>query len=513
MLLMTSLSCALLMGSVPDRPNILFIYSDDHSAAAVGAYGSQINETPHLDRLASEGIVFDNAFCTNGICAPARAVVLTGLHSHLNGVRDNGGRLDQTKPTFPRLLNEAGYNTAIIGKWHLKDDPVGFDHWEVLPGQGHYYAPDFLTPEGKVREAGYVTDLTVDKSIAWLDEDWDREKPFLLMCQNKAPHRGWMPGPDHLTKYDGEEIAEPSTLFDDWTGRSEAASQQEMTIDRHMYEYYDLKVPPLDEDQQLQGPDRWMDNILGRMSPEQRAAWDAAYGPRNQAYRDSDPKGDDLHRWKYQRYIKDYLRCIASVDDNVGRLLQWLDENDLAENTIVVYTSDQGFFLGEHGWYDKRFMYEPSLRSPFIVRWPGMVKPGSRDDHLVQNLDVAQTFLDIAGVPAPAAMQGRSMVPLLKGEDPEGWRDAIYYEYFEKGIHAVQPHYGVRTDRYKLMYFPELDAWELYDLKTDPDEVDNLAGLSDYEPVQARLREELDRLRLHYLVPEALASGEDHSSR
>ncbi|MBG79414.1 MAG: sulfatase [Phycisphaerae bacterium] len=508
MFLMTMVLTVMAFGQEPQRPNILLIYSDDHSAAAVGAYGSRINETPHLDRLASEGMVFENAFCTNGICAPARAVVLTGLHSHLNGVRDNGGRLDQSKETFPRLLQAAGYNTAIIGKWHLKDDPVGFDHWEVLPGQGHYYAPDFLTPEGKVREPGYVTDLTVDKSIKWLDEDWDRDKPFLLMSQNKAPHRGWMPGPDHLTRYDGTLIPEPSTLFDDWEGRSRAALEQEMTIDRHMYEYYDLKVPPLDPDAERQGPDRWMDNILARLSPEQRAAWEAAYGPRNEAYREAELSGDDLHRWKYQRYIKDYLRCIASVDDNVGRLMQWLEDNDQVDNTIVIYTSDQGFFLGEHGWYDKRFMYEPALRSPFIVRWPGTVKPGSRDSHLVQNLDVAQTFLEAAGVSAPESMQGASLVPLLKGEAPEDWRESIYYEYFEKGIHAVQPHYGVRTDRWKLMYFPELDAWELYDLQHDPDEVENLAGGVEYREIESRLRAELDRLRLHYLVPEAMPADE-----
>ena len=508
MLLVKALLIVMSMGQVPERPNILFIYSDDHSAAAVGAYGSQINETPNLDRLAAEGMVFDNAFCTNGICAPARAVILTGLHSHLNGVRDNGGRLDQSKPTFPRLLKDAGYNTAIIGKWHLKDNPVGFDHWEVLPGQGNYYSPDFLTPDGKVREPGYVTDLTTDKSIQWLEDDWDRKKPFLLMCQNKAPHRGWMPGPDHLTKYDGEVIAEPATLFDDWSGRSRAASEQEMTIDRHMYEYYDLKVPPADSEAELKGPDKWMDRLLDRMSPEQRAAWDAAYGPRNEVYRETNPDGDDLHRWKYQRYIKDYLRCIASVDDSVGRMLQWLDDNGLAENTIVVYTSDQGFFLGEHGWYDKRFMYEPALRSPFIVRWPGMVESGTRDGHLVQNLDVAQTFLEIAGVPAPGEMQGRSMLPLFKGESPDDWRDSLYYEYFEKGIHAVQPHYGVRTERFKLMYFPELDAWELYDLQVDPDEINNIAGDAKYEAIEFKMREELDRLRLHYLVPEAMPAAE-----
>ena len=486
------------------RPNILLIYSDDHSAEAVGAYGSRINETPHLDSLASEGMVFENAFCTNGICAPARAVVLTGVHSHLNGVRDNGGRLDQERITFPRLLQADGYNTALIGKWHLKDNPVGFDHWEVLPGQGHYYSPDFVTEEGTVREEGYVTDLTVDKSIDWLANQWDRDKPFLLMCQNKAPHRGWMPGPDHLTRYDGTVVPEPATLFDDWAGRSQAAANQEMTIDRHLYEYYDLKVPPLDRSVELVGPDRWMDGILARMTPSQRKAWDEAYGPRNKAFRQSDPDGDDLHRWKYQRYIKDYLRCIASVDDNAGRLVDWLEENGLAENTIVVYTSDQGFFLGEHGWYDKRFMYEPSLRSPLIVRWPGVIEPGSRNSHLVQNLDLAPTFLAMAGVDTPSEMQGSSLVPLMQGQSPDDWRESIYYEYFEKGIHAVEPHYGVRTDRFKLIHFPALDEWELFDLEQDPDEVINLSGDPDHAAKEAELRTELERLRIHYKVPEAV---------
>ena len=486
------------------RPNILLIYSDDHSAEAVGVYGSRINETPHLDRIASEGMVFDNAFCTNGICAPARAVVLTGVHSHLNGVRDNGGRLDQSRMTFPRLLQSSGYNTALIGKWHLKDNPVGFDHWEILPGQGHYYAPDFVSEQGVVRESGYVTDLTVDKSIQWLAHQWDREKPFLLMCQNKAPHRGWMPGPAHLKLYEDVDIPEPETLFDDWSGRSDASLQQEMTIERHLYEYYDLKVPPVDESVELNGPDRWMDGILNRMTQSQREAWNEAYGPRNDSFRDSNLKGRDLHRWKYQRYIKDYLRCIASVDDNTGRLMRWLEENDLVDDTIVIYTSDQGFFLGEHGWYDKRFMYEPSLRCPLIVRWPGMTAPGSRNTNLVQNLDLAPTFLEMAGLTPPQEMQGRSLVPLLKGESPDRWRASIYYEYFEKGIHAVQPHYGVRTNQFKLIHFPEIDQWELYDLFEDPDEIHNLADQEQYADVKLELMSELNRLRHHYMVPEVV---------
>ncbi|MEE2719135.1 MAG: sulfatase [Planctomycetota bacterium] len=484
------------------RPNILFIYTDDHSAAAVGCYGSRINETPHLDRIAREGMRFDNAFCTNGICAPCRAVVLTGTHSHVNGLMDNGDVFDGSQPTFPRLLRDGGYHTALVGKWHLKSDPTGFDHWAVLPGQGHYYNPDFITPEGTVRDEGYVTDLVTDRSIDWLEQDWDREKPFLLMCQHKAPHRSWMPGPDHLDLYDGVEIPEPPTLFDDYATRASPAREQEMEIDRHMYIHYDLKVVPTEEEAaNLRGADRWIRGMRERMTPGQLAAWDAAFADRNEAFRAAKLEGRDLVRWKYQRYIKNYLRCIASVDDNVGRLLAWLDEQGLADDTIVVYSSDQGFFLGEHGWYDKRFMYEPSLRTPLLVRWPGTVPAGGSEDALVQNLDLAQTFLEVAGVEAPDRMQGASLVPLLSGPTPDSWRDSIYYEYFEQGIHNVHPHRGVRTDRWKLIEYPGTGEWELFDLQEDPDEVRNLAGEPQHESTRRRLEDELRRLQVVYGVP------------
>ncbi len=485
----------------PQRPNIVFIFSDDHSAAAISAYGSRINHTPNLDRLAAEGMLFENTFCTNSICAPSRAVILTGKHSHLNSVPTNAERFDGAQTTFPKLLQAADYQTAMIGKWHLKSDPTGFDFWRVLPGQGQYYSPEFLTPEGRKKYEGYVTDLTTDFGLEWLEEGRDETKPFCLMLQHKAPHRSWMPGPDHLELYDGEWIPEPDTLFDDYSTRGRAAREQEMTIARHMYLHYDLQVPPTEvEATDLKGPNRSYKPLLGRMTPEQRSAWDAAYEPRNAAFREANPVGNDLVRWKYQRYIKNYLRCIQSVDDNVGRVLDYLEENGLAENTIVIYSSDQGFYLGEHGWYDKRFMYEPSLRMPFIARWPGVTKPGSRDTHLVQNLDFAETFLDIAGAQAPDEMQGESIVPLLRGEDPEGWRDSIYYEYFEVGIHAVEPHYGVRTDRHKLMHFHRIDEWELYDIETDPDEVHNLYGQPGMEALTAELEAELARLREHYQV-------------
>lgn len=487
-----------------ERPNIIFIFTDDHAPNAVGAYGSrlaQLNPTPNIDRLADEGMLFRSAFVTNSICAPSRAVILTGLHSHLNGVLTNAERFDSSKVTFPMLLRAAGYQTAIVGKWHLKSDPVGFDHWQVLPGQGQYYNPDFITPGGRVREEGYVTDLITDNLLNWLEEGRDVERPFMLMFQHKAPHRQWQPGPDHLLTYDDVEIPEPETLFDDYAGRTSAAQVQEMEIDRHMTLAYDLKLwPPLDPDERLI---RAVENFRERLTPQQLADWDAAYGPGNETFHANPLTGDDLVRWKYQRYMKDYLRVIRSVDDNIGRLLDYLDESGLADNTVVIYNSDQGFYLGEHGWYDKRWMYEESFGAPLVVRWPGVVEPGSENDDLVQNLDFAQTFLDMAGVTAPEHMQGRSIVPLLRGERPADWRDAIYYQYYEfPGVHAVQRHYGVRTDRYKLIHYYLIDEWELFDLQTDPDELASVYDDPDYAEVRAELEERLAELREQYAVPE-----------
>ncbi|MCB9904388.1 MAG: sulfatase [Planctomycetes bacterium] len=480
------------------RPNILFIFSDDHSTAAISAYGSRINRTPNIDRLAREGMVFDRMLVTNSICAPSRAVILTGKHSAANGVRDNGDLFDGGQENVAKLLQRAGYATAMIGKWHLKTDPTGFDHWEVLPGQGQYYRPDFVTAEGEHRREGYVTDVTTDLAIEWLDSGRDEDKPFFLMCQHKAPHRSWLPGPDHLNDYDGVTIPEPATLFDDYATRTDAARMQEMEIDRHMWTYYDLQVPPLDPDAKLDGPDQWAAGSLDRMTAEQRAAFDAAFADENAAFREAGLEGRELVSWKYQRYIKNYLRCVAGVDDSVGRLLDYLDANGLAENTIVIYSSDQGFFLGEHGWYDKRWMYEPSLRMPFIVRWLGVTQPGSRSAALAQNVDFAPTFLEAAGAEASPEMQGRSLAPLLRGETPADWRDEAYYEYFEVGIHAVQPHRGVRTDRYKLIHVHPLDQWELYDLETDPDELHNRYDDEELADVQADLKARLERLRAQY---------------
>ena len=483
-----------------ERPNIIFVFSDDHAAQAIGAYGSRINETPNIDRLAREGMIFRNVFATNAICGPSRAVIQTGKHSHLNGFIDHASRFDSSQLTFPKLLRQAGYQTAIIGKWHLVSEPVGFDHWDILPGQGDYYNPDFLTPAGRTQESGYVTDVITDKVLGWLDHGRDPERPFMLMYQHKAPHRSWMPGPEHLTLYDGATLPEPATLFDDYAGRNQGASTAEMRIADHLHPSYDLKLPFLEQADRLDPAAR---RNYERMTGEQRAAWDAVYGPRNEAFRRANLQGEELVRWKYQRYVKDYLRTVASIDDNLGRLLDYLDESGLAENTVVIYSSDQGFFLGEHGWFDKRWMYEESMRMPFLVRWPGVVDPGSENTDLVQNLDFAETFLEIAGVSVPAEMQGRSIVPLLQGRPPPDWRQSIYYHYYEfPGEHAVPRHYGVRTARHKLVHYYQTGEWELFDLERDPDELRSVHGDPAYAGVQQELDRELRRLRVQYAIPE-----------
>jgi arylsulfatase A-like enzyme len=478
------------------RPNILFVFSDDHATHAISAYGSQLDETPNLDRIAREGMLFAQSFCGNSICGPSRATVLTGKHSHANGFRQNGDRFDGSQETLPKLLQKAGYTTAVIGKWHLESDPTGFDHWEVLPGQGHYYNPDFRSASGKRRIEGYVTDVTTDLAIEWLERGRDQDKPFLLMCQHKA-----LPGPDELGLFRDRDLTLPRTLFDDYEGRGKATREQEMTIAAHMYMAYDLQCP-MQEDETLYKA--WA-NDRARMTDGQREAWDAAYDGENAALRDAGLTGPELVAWKYQRYIKNYLRCVAGVDKNVGRLLSWLDEHGLADNTVVVYSSDQGFYLGDHGWYDKRWMYEESLRMPLLVRWPGHVKPGSTCDALVQNIDYAPTFLEMAGVAVPEAMHGASLVPLLDGKTPDSWRKSIYYHYYEsRATHRVAAHEGVRTHRHKLIRFyePEHGYSELYDLEQDPDELRSVFGDENYAEVQRELEAELDRLRELYGVPD-----------
>jgi arylsulfatase A-like enzyme len=466
------------------RPNILFIMSDDHAAHAISAYGSRVNTTPQIDRIAREGMLFRNCFCTNGICAPSRAVILTGRYSHLNGVRDNAVAFDGTQTTFPKLLQQAGYRTALIGKWHLKSDPTGFDYWNILPGQGEYYNPDLVEMGELKRHDGYVTDILTELAVDFLEKGWDRTRPFLLMLHHKAPHRSWEPAPRHLNLYDAVDIPEPDSLFDDYSGRSRAALEQEMSVKDHLRNATDLKIGPPPE----------------RMTAEQKELWEKAYGPKREAFLQDPPEGKELTRWKYRRYMEDYLGCIAAVDESVGQVLDALERTGAAANTLVIYTSDQGFFLGDHGWFDKRFMYEESLRMPLLVRLPGSVPPASVNEELVMNLDFGPTFLDLAGVPIPKEMQGRSLAGWLLGEKPPDWRKAVYYHYYEyPAVHMVKRHYGIRTRQFKLIHFyHDIDAWEMYDLDTDPGEVRNVYPDPAYLDARRELTAELRKLQALY---------------
>lgn len=490
---------------MPVRPNIIFIMTDDHAKAAVSAYGSELLQTPHIDRLAREGMLFTNSFVTNSICAPSRATILTGKFSHLNGKKDNEDVFDGDQTTFPKLLQAAGYTTAMIGKWHLRSEPQGFDFYRILEGQGDYYAPEFITRHDTTVAAGYVTDVITDIALGYLDT-LDRDQPFCIMYHHKAPHRNWMPNVEDLALFKEDTLPVPENFFDRYQGR-EAAKQAEMRI-AEMWLSMDLKMLPhqYDVEDGKGGSDNFdaekdYQRNYSRLTAEQREAWDAHYGPVNDQYKKYHLKGKDRALWKYQRYIKDYLRCVKSVDDNIGRLLEYLDKSGLAENTMVIYTSDQGFYLGEHGWFDKRFMYEESLGMPLIIRYPGVVPAGSVNDQLVQNLDFAPTFLDFAGVEVPDEIQGESMKGLLSGKKNQPWRDGIYYHYYEypHGWHKVKRHYGVRTDRYKLIHFyHDIDTWELYDLENDPHEMNNLYGHAAYADIREGMHQKLKELRTYY---------------
>jgi arylsulfatase A-like enzyme len=472
----------------PARPNIVLIFSDDHAYQAISAYGDprRLIDTPSIDRLAAEGMRFDRCLVTNSICGPSRATILTGKYSHKNGFYNNtNSRFDGGQTTFPKLLRQAGYQTGLFGKWHLVSEPTGFDEWQILPGQGVYYNPTMLAPGRKVQHHGYVTDIITRLSIDWLERR-DRSRPFLLMCQHKAPHREWEPALRHLGHDHDRTYPEPPTLFDNYAGRGEAEHGQDMTIARTL-NAKDLKLSPPPE-----------------LDAEQRRTWDAYYEPRNDAFRNARLEGAALVRWKYNRYLHDYLGCIRAVDESVGLILAFLDEQGLAENTIVVYAADQGFYLGEHGWFDKRWIFEESLRTPLLVRWPGVIRPGVRSDRIVSNLDFAETFLDAAGVTIPSEMQGRSLVPLLRGQVPADWRTSFYYHYYEyPGPHSVRRHYGVVTDRYKLVHFyePEVNSWEMFDRVNDPLELISVFGRPDISQVQGKLENELARLRASLGVP------------
>jgi len=487
--------------SVSKRPNIVFIFSDDHSYEAVSAYGGRLSEvapTPNLDRIAREGIRFDNCFVTNALCGPSRAVIQTGKHSHLNGFMENEHRFDGSQQTFPKLMQKGGYQTAVIGKWHLGTDPQGYDFWNVLPGQGTYYAPDFRTPKGLVAgtPGEYVTEAVVSKSIEWLEQDRDKDKPFMLMVQHKAPHRFWLPPVHLLDEYVAKDYPEPKNLFDDYKGRGTPAQTQDMTLRVTMDLALDNKMVPFRQD---------------RMNEAQKKKWNEVYDKIRADVLKKRPQGDDLVRWKYQRYMADYLACIKSLDESVGTMLDYLDESGLADNTVVIYASDQGFFLGEHGWFDKRFMYEESLKTPLLVRWPGVAKKGTVNKKMVSNLDFAQTFLDLAGLEQPTDMQGKSLKPLFEGKQPADWRESVYYHYYcFPEYHAVRRHDGVRNSQYKLMHFYDLNEWELFDLQKDPMEMKSVHADPGYADVLEHMKEQLTKLRKEYEVPPApkLRKGE-----
>jgi arylsulfatase A-like enzyme len=490
-----------------EQPNIVFIMSDDHAYQAISTYGgplASLAPTPNIDRIAEEGMRFDRCMVTNSICGPSRATILTGKYSHINGFRDNANNnFDGSQLTFPKVLQKAGYQTAMIGKWHLGTEPTGFDYWDILPGQGSYYNPVFIDSTGEYDMDGYATEIIAEKTVQWLSKVKDSGKPFMVMMHHKAPHRNWQPGPNELGMYEDVTFPEPATLFDDYSGRGEAERNNRMTIATTMSLDRDLKISPEGTVVPNANP-MFGGNALDSM---QLAKWKAVYDPVNEEFKKLNLTGDDLVRYKYQRYMKDYLSCIAAVDKSVGKVLDYLKENGLDENTIVVYTSDQGFYLGEHGWFDKRWMFRESLRTPLIIKWPGVIEAGSANKDLVSNLDFGETFIDIAGSEIPEEMQGESFLPILKGETPPDWRQAFYYHYYEHpGEHWVPRHYGITTDLYKLIHFYyDIDDWELFDLEKDPNEMKDVYDDPAYKNVRDSLHMELEKLRDLYHDSDELA--------
>ena len=500
--------------SEDQRPNILFIMSDDHAYQAISAYGSQLLQTPNIDRLADEGLLFTNACVSNSICAPSRATILTGKHTHINGKIDNHMPFDTTQVTFPQLFQNAGYQTAMFGKLHFGNNPKGVDDFLILPGQGNYINPKLIGPAGDTVITGYVTDIITDLTLNWLDKKRDKNRPFMMMYLHKAPHRPWWPSPEKFAEFTQKTFPEPASLFDDYENRGTAAKTAEMNLLHHMMYSHDSKVRP----ETLEA--------MGAVNPEVEEFPNGFYGPYNRANADQkalyDPILDAINedfrtrwpgmseqekmRWKYQRYMQDYLATISSVDDNVGRVLDYLDQNGLDQNTIVVYTSDQGFYLGEHGWFDKRFIYDESFKTPLLIRWPNKIEPGTTNEEMVQNLDFAQTFLEAAGITAPDDMQGESLMPLLTGQDSLWTRDAVYYHYYEyPSVHMVKRHYGIVTKEFKLAHFYyDVDEWELYDRIKDPQEMYNVYANPEYAGTVEKLKKELADLRVKYKDSAAL---------
>ena len=484
------------------RPNIIFIMTDDHATQAISCYGGNLIQTPNMDRLANEGLRMDNCYAVNALSGPSRACILTGKFSHENGFKDNASTFDGNQQTFPKLLQNAGYQTAIVGKWHLISTPQGFDHWSILSGQheqGDYYNPDFLENGKAIREEGYATDIITDKAIEFIDGR-DTKKPFCLMVHQKAPHRNWMPAPRHLGMFNNTTFPEPATLFDDYEGRGRAAREQDLSIGQTLTEDWDLKL--LTRAEMLKDTTNRLYSVYKRMPATVQDKWDSVYARRIAEYRKGDLKGKALISWKYQQYMRDYLATVLSVDENIGRLMAHLEEIGELDNTIIVYTSDQGFFLGEHGWFDKRFMYEECQRMPMIVRYPKAIKAGSTSKAISMNVDFAPTFLDYAGVEIPEDIQGHSLRPVWDeaGRTPADWRKAAYYHYYEyPAEHSVKRHYGIRTADMKLIHFyNDIDEWEMYDLKADPREMNSVYGKPEYAGKQAELMQLLQETRKEY---------------
>lgn len=486
----------------PARPNIIFIMSDDHAQTALSAYGTEIGRmapTPNIDRIARNGALFENSYVTNSLCGPSRATMLTGQFSHRHGFTKNGETFDNASWNWVRALGQSGYATAMFGKWHLNYSPdgAGIDDWAVLDDQGEYYNPDIITPTGKTRVEGYATDLVTDYSLDWLENRRDADKPFAILIHHKAPHRNFMPAIRHIQDYLGTQFPVPTNYFDHYDGRP-AAAAQEMNIYRDMYEGHDLKMTTEVGTSELRY-NRWP-GAFNRMTEEQRSAYMGALQPSNDAMNAANLDEREMALWKYQRYMSEYLGTVAAVDDSVGRVLDWLEASGEADNTIVVYTSDQGFYLGEHGWFDKRFMYEESLRTPLVMQYPGHIAPGSRVSVPVQNVDYAPTFLDYAGLPARGSIQGRSLRAVAEGNTPADWREDIYYHYYEyPGFHAVRAHYGVKSGRYKLIrFYGDIDQWEFYDLATDPAEMHNRIDEPAAQATITMLKRRLQALRTQY---------------
>ena len=484
------------------RPNIIFMMTDDHTTQAMSCYGGNLIQTPNMDRIANEGIRMDNCYAVNALSGPSRACILTGKFSHLNGFTDNASTFNGDQQTFPKLLQKAGYQTAIVGKWHLISEPQGFDHWSILSGQheqGDYYNPDFWENGKHIVEEGYATDIITDKAIDFL-EHRDKSKPFCMMYHQKAPHRNWMPAPRHLGIFNQTTFPEPSTLFDDYEGRGTAAREQDMSIAKTLTEDWDLKL--LTRAEMLKDTTNRLYSVYKRMPAAVQDKWDSVYAQRIAEYRSGKLKGKELISWKYQQYMRDYLATLLSVDENIGRLLRYLEETGELDNTIIVYTSDQGFFLGEHGWFDKRFMYEECQRMPLIIRYPKGIKAGSTSHAICMNIDFAPTFLDFAGADIPEDMQGKSLKPILTNEGitPDNWRKAAYYHYYEyPAEHSVKRHYGIRTQDFKLIHFyNNIDEWEMYDLKKDPAEMNNVWGQAEYAQKQQELVQLLKETQKQY---------------